>query len=124
MSFLLNLCVSAVLGFLSGLGIGGGSLMILWLTLVQKMEFSSAKYLNLLFFLPPAAISTISHLIHGKLSIKKVIPAALAGMISACVFLSLSSGWDVQLLRKLFGALLLLAAWRELRYREKNRKKE
>ena len=118
MSFLLNLCVSTALGFLSGLGIGGGSLMILWLTLVQNMAFSSAKYLNLLFFLPPAAISTITHLVRKKLSLKKVIPAALAGMISAGVFLFLSSGWDVQLLRKLFGALLLLAAWKELRYRK------
>ena len=119
MSFLLNLCVSAALGFLSGLGVGGGSLMILWLTLVQKMEFSSAKYLNLLFFLPPAAISTVSRLVQKKLSLKKVIPAALAGMLSAYVFLSLSSGWNVQLLRKLFGALLLFAAWKELRYRKK-----
>ena len=119
MSFLVKLCVSAALGFLSGLGVGGGSLMILWLTLVQKMEFSSAKYLNLLFFLPPAAISTLSHLAQKKLSLKKVIPAALAGMLSAYVFLSLSSGWNVQLLRKLFGALLLFAAWKELRYRKK-----
>ena len=119
MSFLLNLCVSAGLGFLSGLGVGGGSLMILWLTLVQKMDFSSAKYLNLLFFLPPAAISTVTNLFRRKLSIKKVIPAALAGMISASVFLSLSSGWDVRLLRKLFGVLLLFAAWKELRYRKK-----
>lgn len=118
MSFLLNLCVSAGLGFLSGLGVGGGSLMILWLTLVQKMDFSPAKYLNLLFFLPPAAISTVTNLFRRKLSIKKVIPAALAGMISASVFLSLSSGWDVRLLRKLFGVLLLFAAWKELRYRK------
>lgn len=118
MSFLLNLTVSTILGFLSGLGVGGGSLMILWLTMIQKMDFSSSKYLNLLFFLPPAAISTLFQLFRKKLSLKKVIPAALAGMLSACVFLSLSSEWDVQLLRKLFGALLFLAAWKELRFRK------
>ena len=116
MSFLLMVCISAGLGLLSGLGVGGGSLMILWLTLVQKMDFTAAKYLNLLFFLPPAVISTLAHLFRKKLSIKKIIPAALAGMVSASVFIYLSSTWDVNILRKLFGGLLLLSAWKELRY--------
>ena len=116
MSFLLTVCISAGLGLLSGLGVGGGSLMILWLTLVQKMDFNAAKYLNLLFFLPPAVISTLAHLFRKKLSIKKIIPAALAGMVSASVFIYLSSTWDVNILRKLFGGLLLLSAWKELRY--------
>ena len=116
MSFLLTVCISAGLGQLSGLGVGGGSLMILWLTLVQKMDFTAAKYLNLLFFLPPAVISTLAHLFRKKLSIKKIIPAALAGMVSASVFIYLSSTWDVNILRKLFGGLLLLSAWKELRY--------
>lgn len=116
MSFLLTVCISAGLGLLSGLGVGGGSLMILWLTLVQKMDFTAAKYLNLLFFLPPAIISTLAHLFRKKLSIKKIIPAALAGMVSASVFIYLSSTWDVNILRKLFGGLLLLSAWKELRY--------
>ena len=119
MPFLVTLCVSAGLGFLSGLGVGGGSLMIVWLTLVCKMDYPAAKYLNLLFFLPPAAISTFSHFFRRKLSLKKILPAALAGTISACIFLSLSSSWDVNLLRKLFGALLLLTAWRELRWKKK-----
>lgn len=116
MSFLLTVCISAGLGLLSGLGVGGGSLMILWLTLVQKMDFTAAKYLNLLFFLPPAVISTLAHLFRKKLSIKKIIPAALAGMVSASVFIYFSSTWDVNILRKLFGGLLLLSAWKELRY--------
>ena len=116
MSFLLTVCISAGLGLLSGLGVGGGSLMILWLTLVQKMDFTAAKYLNLLFFLPPAVISTLAHLFRKKLSIKKIIPAALAGVVSASVFIYLSSTWDVNILRKLFGGLLLLSAWKELRY--------
>ena len=116
MSFLLTVCISAGLGLLSGLGVGGGSLMILWLTLVQKMDFTAAKFLNLLFFLPPAAISVLAHLLRRKLSLKKIIPAALAGMLSASVLIYLSSSWDVEILRKLFGGLLLFSAWKELRY--------
>lgn len=119
MSFFITVCISAALGLLSGLGIGGGSLLILWLTLVVHMDYTTAKYINLLFFLPPALISTVVHLFRKELSIKKVLPAALAGGASAVLFTILSNSWNVDILKKIFGVLLLLTAWRELRYKNK-----
>lgn len=119
MSVFLTVCVSAALGFLSGLGVGGGSLLILWLTLVCGMEYASAKYINLLFFLPPALISTVVRLMQKQLSAKRILPAALAGSICAAALTVISSAWDVGLLRKLFGILLLLTAFRELKYSKK-----
>ncbi len=119
MSFFITVCISAALGLLSGLGIGGGSLLILWLTLVVHMDYTTAKYINLLFFLPPALISTAVHLFRKELSIKKVLPAALAGGASAVLFTILSNSWNVDILKKIFGVLLLLTAWRELRYKNK-----
>lgn len=118
MSFFSTLCVSAVLGILSGLGVGGGSLLIIWLTLIVHTEYSAAKYINLLFFLPPALLSSVAHIIHKKLPIKKALPAALAGSACSVFFTILSSSWNVEILRKLFGVLLLLTAWRELRYKK------
>ena len=41
--------VSVALGFLSGLGTGGGSLLILWLTLVLDVPQSEARAMNLMF---------------------------------------------------------------------------
>lgn len=117
MSFLLTILVSTALGLLSGLGIGGGSLMILWLTLVCGMEFPQARYLNLLFFLPPALLTTAIRLIRKEISIKRILPAAIAGSLCAALLTNLSSGWDASTLRRLFGALLLLAAWKELGYK-------
>ena len=117
MSFLLTLLVSAGLGLLSGLGIGGGSLMILWITLVCKMDFPDAKYLNLLFFLPPAFLSTVVRVMRKEISLKKLLPAALAGSLAAVLLAGISSSWDVGILRKLFGVLLLFTAWKELRYK-------
>lgn len=115
---LMTIVVSAALGILSGLGIGGGSLLILWLTFVQGMEYSDAKYINLLFFLPPALIATAVNLMQRKLPLKSVIPAALAGSLSAVVFSLLSGSWNVEILRKLFGILLLFTALREIRYKK------
>ena len=48
-------------GFLSGLGVGGGSLLMLWLTTVIHMDYAVAKTVNLLFFLPTALIATLFH---------------------------------------------------------------
>lgn len=114
----LTVVVSAVLGILSGLGVGGGSLLIVWLTLVQGTAYPDAKFINLLFFLPPALISSVVNLIRKKLPVKSVLPAALAGSVSAVAFSLLSSSWDVRFLRKLFGGLLLYTAFREIRYKK------
>ena len=53
-SFPVCIAVGTILGFLAGLGIGGGSLLILWLTMVLGMPQPEARFINLLFFLPAA----------------------------------------------------------------------
>ena len=55
---MLKIIVGAALGFLSGLGVGGGSLLLLWLTLVMGTDRDTARAMNLLFFLPCALTAT------------------------------------------------------------------
>ena len=117
-----TLIISTVLGFLSGLGTGGGSLLILWLTLVIGMEQIPARTINLLFFLPSAAISCLFHFKKGTLDIKKVLPAMAAGSLSAGIISYISTDWDVELLKKGFGILLIFTGIRELFYRPRKRK--
>ena len=116
-NFLFSAVIGTVLGFLSGLGTGGGSLLVLWLTAVVGMEHSQARVINLLFFLPSAAISCFFRGKQGKLNFKNVSPAILAGCCSAAIFSMISQKLDVTLLRKLFGVLLLITGLRELLYR-------
>ena len=61
--------IATVLGFLSGLGTGGGSILILWLTMAANMAQAEARAINLLFFLPSAAISCILRWKSGNLPI-------------------------------------------------------
>ncbi len=114
MSFFLNLLVASALGFLSGLGIGGGSLLIIWLMLVCKADYPAAKYINLMFFIPSALIATVIRLVQKKLPFRQVILAAISGCAAAAFFTALSSTWNTGLLRKFFGVLLLCASVREL----------
>lgn len=109
--------VGTVLGFLSGLGIGGGSLLILWLTVVLGMEHSAARGINLLFFLPSAAIACVFRWKQGAVTLRNVLPAAAAGCIAAAVFSLIGTGMDMTLLKKLFGGLLIVTGLRELFYK-------
>ena len=111
--------VGTVLGFLAGLGIGGGSLLILWLTFVLHMDPLTARGINLLFFVPSALVSLLLRGRAGSPEIKKLLPAILSGCAAALLFSFLGSGWDLDLLKKLFGGLLIITGLRELLYKEK-----
>lgn len=111
------LVVGTLLGFLSGLGIGGGSLLILWLTMALHMEPLAARSINLLFFIPSALVACALRIKQGNLKIKPLLPAILAGCVSAAAFSWISTVLDVEVLKKLFGVVLLAAGLRELFYR-------
>lgn len=114
--------IGSVLGFLSGLGVGGGSLLMLWLTLVLEIPHHVARSINLLFFIPSAIIASLFRWKQGTLDIKKILPAILCGCIAAAVFSIISKQIDITILKKLFGVLLLLTGIRELFYRPRNAK--
>ena len=116
------IAAGAVLGFLSGLGVGGGSLLMLWLTLVVGMEYSTARTLNLLFFLPSAIIATLFRWKQSKLPWKKILTAAVAGCLCAGVFAWVGGHMDTSILKKMFGVLLLFTGVKELLYRPRKAK--
>lgn len=116
------LVVGCVLGALSGLGTGGGSLLILWLTMVLGMEQPMARSINLLFFIPSALVACLFRWKQGKLKLKKVLPAIVTGCAAAGIFSWLSGVLDLEWLQKLFGALLLFTGLRELFYRPRKAK--
>ncbi len=109
--------VGTVLGFLAGLGIGGGSLLILWLTFVLQLNPQTARGINLLFFLPSALIAICFRWKQGAVNLKKVFPAMISGCVAALAFSWLGSGLDLELLKKLFGGLLIVTGLRELFYK-------
>lgn len=113
---MLVLCVSTLLGFLTGLGIGGGSLLILWLTLVESQSAETARGINLLFFLPSALIACLFRKKQGKLDLRRVWPAMAAGAAAAAVFSLISGMLRPDVLQKPFGILLLATGIRELFY--------
>lgn len=111
-SFPVSVLVGTVLGFLAALGVGGGSLLLLWLTLVLQMPPETARSINLLFFLPGALISSFLRRKQGTLKWQVILPAAIAGCTAAAVLCAIQV--ESALLRKLFGILLIATGLREL----------
>lgn len=111
------LLMGTVLGFLTGLGVGGGSLLILWLTLGLGMDQETATGINLLFFLPSALVSGCFRYRQGAVDLKKLTAPMAAGAVAAAVFTTVGTAMDPEPLKKLFGLLLLVTGVREVFYK-------
>ena len=120
-SFIVTLLVGTALGFLTGLGVGGGSLLMVWLTAVLGMDALSARSVNLLFFLPGAAIAILFRKRQGTIQWKHILPPAAAGCIAAAFCSRFSTAVDNSAMPKIFGAVLIIAGLREIFWKQKRR---
>lgn len=125
--FMLNsIPISALMGLLfgfsAGLGIGGGSLLMMWLTLAVGIDHPTARAINLMFFIVAAGSVCLFRLKNRSLSFKPIIPAIIAGCIAAGLSSHLGKNMDTEILHKIFGGLLLFTGVRELLYRPRNAK--
>lgn len=109
-------------GLLSGLGIGGGTLLMVWMTGVAALPQQTAQGINLLYFLPSAACALFFHIRNRLIRWDIVLPAALGGCVTAAIAAWIATGLDVSLLRRLFGGFLLLTGLRELFFRQQRDK--
>ena len=109
-SWLIPMAAGFGAGILSAWGVGGGTLLLLVMTLILGVPQQQAAAVNLLYFLPTAAMGVIAHKRNGLLEtevLKSAIPwgttAAAAGALAATAV-------DTAVLRRLFGAYLQPAA--------------
>ncbi len=119
LTWLLAALAGALTGILSGFGIGGGTLLLIYLTAFAGMEQTMAQGINLLYFLPAAATALPSHIKNGYIDRHIAIPAILAGLICTALAAWAATSLDVTLLRKCFGVFLLYIGVTELLRKEK-----
>lgn len=114
LSFLFAAIAGLFCGVLSGFGIGGGSLLMVWLTAALAMEQTTAQGINLLYFLPTAVCALLFHVKNRAIDWKVVLPAALCGSGTAILGALLATQVDTALLRRLFGGFLILVGLSEV----------
>jgi len=119
-----HVAIAIVVGFAAGVlaglfGVGGGILFVPALTLTLGLEQHHAQATSLLAILPTVAVGTWRQARYGNVRWRSSLVLGIAGIggVVAGGFLAESLSGDV--LRRLFGALLVLTAsqlaWRARR---------
>ena len=114
---------TALAGILSGLfgamGLGGGGVLIIYLTVFSDMNQAKAQGINIMFFIPIALIAILMYakkkLIHWKI----IVPYSALGILGAIIGAAMSNSIDSRLLSKIFGVLLLIMGVNQIFFRRK-----
>ena len=114
MALILAGLVGLVTGVLSGFGVGGGTLLMIYLTTFANVAQQAAQGINLLYFLPCSAAALVSHFKHRLVERSVAIPAILAGVAATLLAAHLATALDTALLKRLFGGFLLIVGVSEL----------
>ena len=122
MMWLLAFLAGLLSGVISGFGIGGGTLLLLYLTFFAGFSQRAAQGLNLLYFLPTALAAVLLHSKNRLVDWRRALPAAIGGCLSAALFAYLSTRLQGDWLQKLFGAFLIVIAFLELRWHPNEKK--
>ena len=111
--------VGILTGIISGFGIGGGSLLVLYLTAVMGIQQYQAGGINLLYFIGCAPAALVGHVKNKLIDFKAAIWCIVGGVGATIPTALLTKQIDTQLLRRLFGVLVIYVAIREWRYGNK-----
>ena len=105
----IDMIVTLIVAVLSGMGIGSGGLMVLYLTLVRNAPQLSAQGFNLLFFLFAATSSMGIHLARRTIRLPAVLLMVVAGLPAAYLGTQLALVLPEGLVGRIFGIFLVLA---------------
>ncbi len=111
--FIIPTLAGVLAGMAGAMGLGGGSILLLYLTLAAGMSQMSAQGINLIFFLPCALASVLFSLKTGLIAKKQALAALAAGLPGAVAGCLLAGALDGSL-RPLFGVYMLALGLREL----------
>lgn len=111
---MVEVLVGLVSGIVGGLGMGGGTVLILLLSLFFNVEQHIAQSTNVIFFIPTAIASIIVNIKNNNVNIKTNIPLCLWGVIGAFLGANVSIATNVNELKRLFGFFLLLIAFYQM----------
>lgn len=123
MSWAIEVLIGALTGVLSGFGVGGGTLLLLWMTAAEGMRQAQAGGVNLLYFITCALPAIFGHIKNGLIEGKAALWCTLAG-VPACIAASfIAAEMDTDLLKRCFGAFILVIGVKELLYKPKDSEK-
>ena len=114
MSIILPALAAIASGILGSMGMGGGGILMIYLTLAASVPQSNAQGINLLFFIPSAILAVAIYSRKKMIDIKTALMYSGAGIIGALGGCCVSGLLDSNMLSKIFGVFLILIGFKEL----------
>lgn len=106
MNWLVSFAVAFASAVIASMGIGGGTVLLLFLTVFSDTPLPTAQGINLLFFLPVGAAALLFHKKSGLLQVKKGMSCGLWGLPGVFLGVWIASRLESSLLSKLFAVFL------------------
>lgn len=108
--YIIGLCM----GILSGLAIGGGTLLVPALVILAGISQHTAQGICLASFIPTAVAAVITHYRQDNVRLKLAMYLSIGALVGAFLGASLANRIDAHLLRRIFGIFLILMGTYEL----------
>ena len=100
-----EILIGAFSGIFSGIGMGGGTILIFLLTAFSGLDQHTAQATNLIYFVPTAISAIIVNYKEKNVNTNLAVVISVCGAIGAIIGAKISANIDVEKLRKLFGRL-------------------
>lgn len=118
--FMLEIILGFVSGMISGMGMGGGTILIPGLVLFAGIEQKTAQGINLLYFMPSAVAALVLHIKNKHIQKSFLVLLIGGGLLGACLGSYLAVRFSNELLRKIFAVFLTVIGLYEFFCREKD----
>ncbi len=105
---MLNIIVGFLVAMLMGMGVGGGGLFVIFLTLYLNYGQINAQGTNLMFFIIAIFASFFIHMRKRRLNYKQILLMSVIGSIGSVIFSGLVTYVNPEIPRKMLGGLLIL----------------
>lgn len=104
---MINIITGFLSGIISGMGIGGGAVLIPALIMIEGISQQMAQGINLTYFIPTAIISLVVHVRNKTVEFKTAWIIGGCGVLGSLIGSVFAVSMDSQVLRRMFGFFLL-----------------
>lgn len=106
--------IGVVSGIISGIGMGGGIVLIFLLELICGLEHHIAQASNLIFYIPTSISAILVNIKNKNIDYRLSIIISITGIIGAIIGAKLAVFTDVKSLKRYFGYFLVMIAIYEI----------
>ena len=114
MNFGLNVIVGFLAAVISAMGMGGGGILLIYLSAFTTTPQLKAQGINLIYFIPIAIVSLVFHIKNGFIKKKESLFMIASAVPAAALGAFLSGNIDQDILRKGLALFLLFLGLKEI----------